>query len=158
MLLAVASPALGEEKGRVALKRKSLLGAKVRLYLARDGALEGEPTNKSELARALDIRPGTVWAWISKGTRPGSKTLTALARLMRVDSEWMTDDSQPAQWPPPPTERRLDAILEGADEDTIEAFFAAWGDSRTRDVLLGIGRRILAERGYRPRGQRRGRR
>jgi len=40
MLLAIASPALGEEKGRVALKRKSLLGAKVRLYLARDGALE----------------------------------------------------------------------------------------------------------------------
>ena len=55
--------------------------------------------NKAAIARAADLQPTLVNAYVNKGYMPGADIALRLARVLAVPVEWLIDDA--ADWPPP---------------------------------------------------------
>ncbi|HZK80617.1 MAG TPA: helix-turn-helix transcriptional regulator [Humisphaera sp.] len=64
-----------------------------------------EDKRKNVVAERAKIAPRAISDYLSKGTQPGAETALRLARVLRVDVDWLIDEEQ--DWPPVRVARRV---------------------------------------------------
>lgn len=107
-------------------------------HLLSERETKGLEHENTWLAARVGVREGTVRAWIKLGTRPLSPTMHAVAVVLGVDPEWLSNDAK--AWPPPESATAFSAVwkmiptveqraLEKILADPIERrrWIASWG-------------------------------